>query len=43
MPEGPLSGYRIVDLSQVLSGPAATRLLADQDADVPQLLISAFA
>lgn len=34
MPEGPLSGYRIVDLSQVLSGPAATRLLADQGADV---------
>jgi crotonobetainyl-CoA:carnitine CoA-transferase CaiB-like acyl-CoA transferase len=34
MPEGPLSGYRIIDLSQVLSGPAATRLLADQGADV---------
>jgi crotonobetainyl-CoA:carnitine CoA-transferase CaiB-like acyl-CoA transferase len=34
MPEGPLSGYRIIDLSQVLSGPAATRLLADQGTDV---------
>ena len=34
MPEGPLSGYRIIDLSQVLSGPAATMLLADQGADV---------
>jgi crotonobetainyl-CoA:carnitine CoA-transferase CaiB-like acyl-CoA transferase len=32
--EGPLSGYRIVDLSRVLSGPAATMLLADQGADV---------
>ncbi len=31
---GPLSGYRIVDLSCVLSGPAATMLLADQGADV---------
>ncbi len=32
--EGPLSGFRIVDLSRVLSGPAATMLLADQGADV---------
>jgi len=32
--EGPLRGYRIVDLSRVLSGPAATMLLADQGADV---------
>ena len=31
---GPLNGYRIVDLSRVLSGPAATMLLADQGADV---------
>ena len=32
--QGPLSGYRIIDLSQVLSGPAATMLLADQGAEV---------
>ena len=32
--EGPLNGFRIVDLSRVLSGPAATMLLADQGADV---------
>lgn len=32
--EGPLAGFRIVDLSRVLSGPAATMLLADQGADV---------
>lgn len=31
---GPLHGVRIVDLSCVLSGPAATMLLADQGADV---------
>ncbi len=31
---GPLSGFRIIDLSSVLSGPAATVLLADQGADV---------
>ncbi|MGH8598287.1 MAG: CaiB/BaiF CoA transferase family protein [Gammaproteobacteria bacterium] len=32
--EGPLAGYRIIDLSRVLSGPAATMLLSDQGAAV---------
>jgi len=31
---GALSGYRIVDVTQVISGPLATRVLADQGADV---------
>ena len=31
---GPLSGFRILDMSRVLSGPVATVLLADQGADV---------
>ena len=31
---GPLHGYRIVDLSQMVSGPMATMLLSDQGADV---------
>lgn len=32
--EGPLAGFRIIDLSRVLSGPVATMLLADQGAEV---------
>ncbi len=31
---GPLAGYRIVDTTQMISGPIATRMLADQGADV---------
>jgi len=31
---GPLDGYRIVDLSQIVSGPFATMLLSDQGAEV---------
>ena len=31
---GPLSGFRIIDLTSMLSGPWATMILADQGADV---------
>ena len=32
--EGPLSGVKIIDLSNVISGPVATVLLSDQGAEV---------
>src|SRR5271169_5994216 len=32
--KGPLSGYRIIDVTQMLSGPMATMILGDQGADV---------
>ncbi|MFP6639117.1 MAG: CoA transferase, partial [Myxococcota bacterium] len=31
---GALDGFRIIDVTQVISGPMATRILADQGADV---------
>ena len=31
---GPLDGYKILDLTQVVSGPLATMLLGDQGAEV---------
>ena len=32
--KGPLSGFRIVDFSQMVSGPMATQILGDQGADI---------
>ena len=31
---GPLSGFRIIDFSQMVSGPMATQILGDQGADI---------
>lgn len=32
--EGPLVGFRVIDMTQMVSGPLATTFLADQGADV---------
>jgi crotonobetainyl-CoA:carnitine CoA-transferase CaiB-like acyl-CoA transferase len=31
---GPLSGFRVIDVSEMISGPLASLILADQGADV---------
>ncbi len=33
-PQGPLTGFKVLDLSAVLSGPLATSTLCDQGAEV---------
>ncbi|MFP6815440.1 MAG: CoA transferase, partial [Pseudomonadales bacterium] len=32
--KGPLDGYRVIDMSSVVSGPLATMMLSDQGAEV---------
>lgn len=34
---GPLNGYRVVDVTQMLSGPMATMMLGDQGADIVKI------
>ena len=34
MDNGPLNGFKVLDMSRVLAGPVATVLLADQGAEV---------